>query len=150
MGSGFDGKIEHFWDKLNAWDPQVDTERAAKAQIEADLAARMEELDAREAALDARDAALRGQLHDVTRFHEQILERERELARTRAEIQVANDALIESQRAYGAKEIELAQMTAEVQRRENALAQRWTRIRSATCPHCGNPTNLQNLMGDGS
>jgi len=149
-GHGLDTNLEQVWDKLNAWDPQVETERAAKAQIEADLTARIAELDARETGLEARDGALRGQLHDVTRFHEQVLERERDLARARAELQTANDALSESQRIFEAKEAELAQLAAEVHRRENALAQRWTRIRSATCPHCGNPTNLQNLMGEGS
>lgn len=100
------------------------------------------ELAALSAELEAKEAAVRGRLHDVTRFHEQIVEREKDVAAETARLQEERDALAQAQREFEAKEADLARRLQEVQSRENATAQRLTRMRTANCPHCGKPVNL--------
>lgn len=100
------------------------------------------ELTALSAELEAKEAAVRGRLHDVTRFHEQIVEREKDVAVETARLQEERDALASAQREFAAKEADLARRLQEVQSRENATAQRLTRMRTANCPHCGKPVNL--------
>ena len=100
------------------------------------------DLSALSAELEAKEAAVRGRLHDVTRFHEQIVEREKDVAAETARLQEERDALALAQREFAAREADLARRLQEVQSRENATAQRLTRMRTANCPHCGKPVNL--------
>jgi chromosome segregation ATPase len=132
------GDVTETWERLNLWRSQLRNGASA-------LDEQQNSLEARAAELDARDAALRGQLHDVSRFHEQILARERELAAKVAELQAAADALAEARKACDQREAELAKRDQEMNRREHALAQRWTRLLATTCPHCRQPVNVGNV-----
>ena len=96
-------------------------------------------LSAREAELEAQDAALRGQLHDLTRYHEQIMEREKELAVQLAKTQEERDLLSKAETELAERETEIARRTEELRNREHVLAQRWARVQAASCPHCGKP-----------
>jgi len=135
-GNGLVSKIGETWNRLNEWNadqPQGDDGAESR---------KANELAAREAALDERDAALRGELHDVTRMHEQLLIREKQLEHRLAELAREQKELATARARLADVEADIEQRVADVQRRENALAQRWSRIRSATCSHCGKPTNL--------
>lgn len=127
--------IAEMWEHLNSLQSQLDRDTSTLSQQESDLSARMEELD-------AKDAALRGQLHDITRFNEQLTTREQELARLSAQLQVEKDTSAADQNAWAAKDADLQRRASEVQRRERAVTQRLSRLSSAVCPHCGKPTNL--------
>jgi pSer/pThr/pTyr-binding forkhead associated (FHA) protein len=129
-------EIGDTWQNLNKWGTDA-THASAAPQNEA-----AEALAARTAELDARDAALRGQLHDVSRMHEQLVEEEKKIAKLRAEMERAQLDLEQRQARLTEAEADLEKRLADVQSRENALAQRWSRIRSATCSHCGKPSNL--------
>ncbi len=130
--------INDTWERLNTAKSQSQQDASTLDQQDTDLAVR-------KAQLDARDAALRGQLHDVTRFHEELAARERELARQMARTQVEKDALAAAQREFAEKELDVERRTAEINRRQNAIAQRWTRLLAATCPHCGKPINVGRI-----
>jgi len=127
--------ITEMWDHLNSLQSQLARDASTLSKQESDLSARMEELD-------AKDAALRGQLHDITRFNEQLTTREQELARLSAQLQVEKDTSAADQTAWAAKDADLQRRASEVQRRERAVTQRLSRLSSAVCPHCGKPTNL--------
>jgi hypothetical protein len=99
-------------------------------------------LTGRETEFEARDAALRGQLHDVSCFHEQVLARERGLAAQAALIQADRDTLAAAQKACADCEAGLAKRDEELHRREHVLAQRWSRLQTIICPHCAKPVNL--------
>ena len=122
--------ITNTWERLNSWQSQV------REGLTDDAGA---EVPDRAAALEAKDAELRGKLHDVECLHEDMARREQDLARDRARLQADQDALMVAQRALQEREKDFETQAAELQRRENALAQRWTRLRSATCPNCGKP-----------
>lgn len=130
-----DPNITEMWQHLNSLQSRLARDASTLSKQESDLAARMEELD-------ARDAAVRGQLHDITRFNEQLNTREQELARLSAQLQAEKDALAADQKAFAAKDADLQRRASEVQRRERAVTQRLTRLSSAICPHCDKPTNL--------
>ena len=132
------GNISETWERLNLWRAQLRDGASALDEQQSNLEARM-------AALDAKDAALRGQLHDITRFHEQILARERELAANVAQLQAGADALAEARKACDEREAELERRDQEITRREHALAQRWSRLSATTCPHCRQPINVGNV-----
>jgi uncharacterized protein (DUF3084 family) len=106
------------------------------------LGERQESLAARESEFDARDAALRGQLHDITRFNEQLAQREGDVAARAAQIQADADAVAALKKEAAERDVELQRRIEEVSRRENVLAQRWSRIQSTTCPHCRKPINV--------
>lgn len=127
--------IRASWDELNELG---ETHGAANPAV----AQKIKDLQAREAELDARDAALRGKLHDVTRYHEQVMERERDLGAMAARIQADADELANSEKSFQVINEKLDQKAKEVQRREQMLAQRWARMQSLTCPHCGQGVNL--------
>ncbi len=59
--------LDHAWARLNKWKLETDHRQDALPQRQGDLARRIAELD-------ARDAALRGLLHDLSRYHEQLVE----------------------------------------------------------------------------
>lgn len=127
--------IAEAWEKLNQW----------RAQLRHDAAAITEQqtsLSERESQLEARDAALRGQLHDISRFNEQLAEREKELAITAAQVQAQMDAMTAAQKDFLDKQIEQQKKEEELHRREQALAQRWSRMQSTVCPHCQKPIAL--------
>ncbi len=130
-----DTSISDLWDSLNSWQSRLAKDASVLSKHKSDLAARAE-------VLDARDAALRGQLHDITRFNEELNGREQDLARQMAQLQDDNDALTAAQKAFSEKQAELQRLSADIQRRQHAITQRWSRLSSATCPHCGKPTNL--------
>ena len=127
--------IHSSWETLNSWQPAGGADATAADQRQSDLAKRAAELD-------ARDAALRGQLHDVTRFHEQVLAREREIAALAAKTQADADALAETQKVFGDKEQELEDRRQELSRREGIVSQRWSRLTATKCSHCGKPVNI--------
>ena len=131
------------WERLNLWESQLQQDACALNKQESDLAAR-------EAEIDAKDAALRGQLHDLSRYHEEIVARERELAKHLAVMQDREDRLKAAQAAREQQEAALASRAEELKRREHALEQRWTRLLSATCPHCGRPVNVGQTSPSGS
>ena len=124
--------IAESWERLNTWHSRLREDASRLDQRDQDLADRATELD-------AKDAALRGHLHDVTRYHEQIAKREKELAAQAAGIQEERDKLTGTQTELGKREAEVARRTGELQRREHVVAQRWARLLAATCPHCGQP-----------
>jgi hypothetical protein len=124
--------IGESWGRLNSWESQLLNDASELGKQERDLAARAEELD-------AKDAAIRGQLHDVTRYQEELTQRERELASRLRQLQEQNDAIAAAQAVCCEQEADLARRTQELVRREHVLAQRWTRLQTATCPHCGKP-----------
>ncbi len=130
------------WDRLNSWQSQLLEDAATMSKQELDIADRVSELD-------ARDAALRGELHDVTRYHEQLTERERELTAGFARLQDEKDRLAQSQADCAKREEEVVRRTEELSRREHVFAQRWTRLQSAKCPHCGRPVGTAE-NGSGS
>ncbi len=119
--------------------PEADSCAAALSDEPAGVIPKDADLASLEEALEARDAALRGQLHDVMRYSEQIAERERELAVNAALIQEGKDILLQDRAACKEREAELTRRTEDLSRREHVLAQRWTRLKSAKCSHCGRP-----------
>ncbi len=129
------GDIAGAWERLNSWRTQLRNGAMALDEQQQSLATR-------EAGLDARDAALRGQLHDVTRFHEQLIAREREMAAKAAQAQAEQDVLEAAKKTAELRDAELAKREQEVSRRENAVAQRWARLNSMTCPHCRKPVSM--------
>jgi len=135
--SALQRNISDSWDRLNRWQEQLRQDAQKLNSRDADL-------DARARELDAKDAALRGQLHDLTRFHEQITAREQELAAELARIQNENDKLTGAQADLMRREGDLARRNDELQRREHVLAQRWARLLAAACPHCGKPVRPAN------
>ncbi len=132
--------IADAWQRLNHWRTQLQKDAGL-------LGERQDQLATREAELDARDAALRGQLHDITRFNEQLAQRESELLARAAKVQCDSDAVASLQVAAAEREAELQRRHEEVTRRENALAQRWSRMQSTTCPHCRKPINVGSATG---
>ena len=124
--------IAESWERLNTWESRLRDDETELNKRDQDLAERKEELD-------ARDAALRGHLHDVTQYSEQIAAREKELAAQLALIQEERDRTTESRRDLEEREEEIARRAAEVKRREHVVAQRWARLLSANCSHCGQP-----------
>jgi DNA repair exonuclease SbcCD ATPase subunit len=127
--------IAEAWERLNQWRAQLRSDAAAITQQQTTLSAR-------ESQLEARDAALRGQLHDITRFNEQLSERENELARFAAEVQERADAFGAVQKDFLDRQAEVQRKEEELHRREQAMNQRWSRIQSNTCPHCRKPISL--------
>ena len=132
--------IADAWQRLNQWRTQLQKDAGL-------LGERQDQLATRESELDARDAALRGQLHDITRFNEQLAQREAELLARAAKVQCDSDAMAALQVAAAEREVELQRRNEEVTRRENALAQRWSRMQSTTCPHCRKPINVGSANG---
>ncbi|MGD2109189.1 MAG: FHA domain-containing protein [Phycisphaerae bacterium] len=118
------------WGRLNSWESQLQRDAVQLNQQEKDLEVRCQELD-------AKDAAVRGQLHDVTRYQEELEERERDLAAQLRKLQEQKDVLTASQSACAAQQADVEQRAKEIARREHVLAQRWTRLYAAKCPHCG-------------
>jgi len=127
--------ISHSWDRMNDWQSQLLVDASQHDKRGASLAAR-------EAALEAREALLKGQLHDLTRLHEQIIAREQTFAEQLARIQAAQDEVRAAATQQAGREAEVEKLYEDLERRENALAQRWTRLQTATCPHCNRPTGL--------
>ena len=132
--AGLQKNIAGSWDRLNAWESQLRRDTNVLGKQKADLATR-------EADLEAKDAALRGQLHDLTRYQEEIAARERELAQQLARIQATHDELSAAQTNFSKQEEEFAKQSQDLQRREHVLTQRWTRLMTATCSHCGKRVN---------
>ena len=124
--------IADAWERLNQWRSQLKQDAAAISEQQTSLSAR-------EAQIEARDAAFRGQLHDITRFNEQLAEREKQLAERAAQVQVDADLLTSSQKEFLDKQMEAQKKEEELHRREQALNQRWSRMQSTVCPHCQKP-----------
>lgn len=122
--------ISESWDRLNNWQSRL-------KEDESSLDAKTRSLAARQSALDAKDASLRGHLHDVTYFHEQVLAREKELERQLAAIQEERDDVQKAVSETEKREQEVTRRLEELRRREHVVAQRWTKLQRAACPHCG-------------
>ncbi len=136
MGDGGEflrGGIESCWERLNTWEAKLLENSSALTQQQADVAQREE-------GLEKQEAALRGQLHDIARLEEQLAEREKTLGEKRTKLESAWKQLEVIKNACTKKEAELAQRTQELSRREHVVAQRWTRLKNAKCPHCYKPT----------
>jgi len=133
--------INETWEQLNSWRTELRNGALALEEQQSGLAARGAELD-------ARDAALRGQLHDVTRFNEQLNQRERDLAAQLAQIQAESDLREAAKKEVALREAELVKRDQETHRREQAVAQRWARLAATRCPHCKKPINVGNLPSD--
>jgi pSer/pThr/pTyr-binding forkhead associated (FHA) protein len=121
------------WDRLN------DGSQAAEQRAAAE---RNNGLAAKEAALDAKDALIRGQMHEVTRYHEELIERERQLAAQLARIQALRDEVAKAERAQSERTAETEKRWEDLRRREHVLAQRWARVSGIKCPNCDTPINL--------
>jgi len=134
--------ISEAWERLNSWRTQLRNGAMAIEEQQNGLAARTAELD-------ARDAALRGQLHDVTRFNEQITVRERELAARMAQMQAEFDVVEAAQKTAEERDAELNKREQDLHRREQAVAQRWARLTATRCPHCKKPINVGKALTDG-
>lgn len=136
---GIDSKLDELrkgiassWEQINSWQAQLIENASDSGRRESDLASR-------EAALQARDAEVRGRLHDVTRFQEELEQRERDFAGTLAEWQKEKDELAQRLTECEKREAEIKRQGEELSRREHVFAQRWTRLVSAKCSHCGQP-----------
>jgi|CXWL01.1.fsa_nt_gi pSer/pThr/pTyr-binding forkhead associated (FHA) protein/uncharacterized coiled-coil protein SlyX len=127
--------IAEAWERMNQWRAQLRHDAAA-------ISERQISLSEREAQIEARDAAFRGQLHDITRFNEQLAEREKQMAQMAAQAQAQADALGAVQKEFLDKQIESQKKEEELHRREQALTQRWSRMQSTVCPHCQKPITL--------
>jgi len=123
------------WEQLNTWQSQLVRDASQLDRQERNLAGRTE-------SLDAKDAAVRGQLHDVTRFQDELQSREQELAAQWRKFQEEKDTVAAAQSARAKQQADLEQRTKDLARREHVLAQRWSRLQAAKCPHCGKPTNM--------
>ena len=122
------------WEQLNTWQSQLARDASLLDKQGRNLASRSE-------ALDAKDAAVRGQLHDVTRFQEELQNREQELAAQWRRFQEEKDTVAAAKAACVQQQAELEQRTKDLARREHVLAQRWSRLQAAKCPHCSKPMN---------
>jgi len=80
---------------------------------------------------------LRGYMHDVTRYHDELSARERELEAQVAKMQAERDEFTSAAHAHEIRQAEIDKRTEELKRREHVLAQRWARLSSVHCPHCG-------------
>lgn len=127
--------IADAWERLNQWRSQLRNDAAAITEQQSSLSAR-------EAQIEARDAAFRGQLHDITRFNEQIVEREKQLAERAAKVQADADLLGSRQKEFLDRQLEIQKKEEELHRREQALNQRWSRMQSTVCPHCQKPVTI--------
>ncbi len=132
------GDITETWERLNHWRTQLRNGTSALDEKETGP-------ESRDVEADAKDAAFRGQLHDVSRLHEQILVRERELAAQAAQLQAERDAIADYRKGCSQLEADLARREQELNRREHALAQRWSRLLTTTCPHCRQPVSIGNV-----
>lgn len=124
--------IDGSWGRVNAWEQRLDDDKNR-------LDRRKTSVEAREAEVEGKDAALRGRLHDLTRFHEQIAEREKELAAQLANIQDQQDCAARADVELGEREAQIVRRMDELRSREHVLAQRWARLQASNCPHCGKP-----------
>ncbi len=120
------------WEQINSWQAQLIENASESGKRESDLTSR-------ESVMQARDAEVRGRLHDVARFQEELEKRERDFAGTLAEWQKEKDELAGKSAECDKREAEVKRQGEELSRREHVFAQRWTRLVSAKCPHCGQP-----------
>ncbi len=134
-------QITDSWGKLNSWPAPKPTEEAGP------LGKANSEGATREGDLEARDAMIRGQLHDIQRYHEQLAEREREMHQQLVALQLREQALAETQTACAQKEAEFARTHEELSRREHVVAQRWSRLMTSKCPHCGEKLSTPDDQG---
>lgn len=143
-------EISRTWDQLNGWragssDEEVKQTSTATAHGSAADEGPNLDLTARSAELDARDAALRGRLHDLDRLENDLHEREEALLRQAAELQRRKDQLLRDQKEWNEKIGKFSERDEELRRREQAINQRWSRIRSLTCPGCGESMHAGQL-----
>ena len=123
------------WTRLNEWESKLREDDAKPEEQERDL-------DRWEAELEAKDAALRGQLHDLTQYAQEIADREKQLAESLAQVRREQEKLTLEQVQLVEREDDVARRSAELQRREHVLAQRWARLLAANCPHCAKPIRI--------
>jgi pSer/pThr/pTyr-binding forkhead associated (FHA) protein len=128
-------QISDSWGRLNAWPTEAG--RAAPPDESGPRGKASLDAASREAELEHRDAMLRGQLHDVQQYHEQLAEREREVQAQIARLQTQQKALLEAETVCAKCETELERRAEDLARREHVVAQRWTRLMTSKCPHCG-------------
>lgn len=143
-------EISKTWNQLNGWRPgssESEAKQAPTATAHGNAADEAPNLDltARSAELDARDAALRGRLHDLDRLENDLHEREEALLRQAAELQRRKDQLLRDQKEWNEKIGKFSERDEELRRREQAINQRWSRIRSLTCPGCGESMHAGQL-----
>lgn len=134
--------IASSWEQVNSWQARL-LEDASEA------GRRTNDLMTRESTLEAKDAELRGRLHDVTRYQEELEKRERELAAQFAKLQAERDKLAQDLGVFNKREAEVSRRAEELSRREHVFAQRWTRLMSAKCPHCGQPIGGESTSDPG-
>lgn len=130
-----EGAIAKSWDSLNSWESRLKADASAMGE-------RQHNLSVREAAQDARDAELRGKLHDIERFNEQVAAREKEVAALASTMQVKLDEIGGKLKTAVEREADLDRRAEELLRREHALTQRWSRLQSTTCGKCGEKMNV--------
>ncbi len=133
--SSLEKSISVTWERFNTDEKPPSLEPAGVTLKSVDL-------ESRAKALDARDAMLRGQMHDLTRYHEQLAGKERDLVGQLSQIQARRDELTSMDRSFQEREADIQKRHDELKRREHVLAQRWSRLLSAMCPHCGQPVNI--------
>lgn len=137
---GLQHEIADSWERINQWQARLREDEERLSRQDTNLAAR-------ETELEARDATMRGQLHDLSRYNEQIMARERELGAQLAELQEIRDVVKSSQSDLVKREGEMAKRNDELRRREHVLAQRWARLLSAKCSHCQQPVRPNHTEG---
>jgi pSer/pThr/pTyr-binding forkhead associated (FHA) protein len=125
-------QIADSWGRLNAASGP-----AEKPQEDGPLGKAAVEPGGRDADLERRDAQLRGQLHDIEQYHAQLAEREREIHVQLKHLQEQQKSLMEAEAALTRRDSELNRRSEELARREHAIAQRWSRLQTSICPHCG-------------
>jgi pSer/pThr/pTyr-binding forkhead associated (FHA) protein len=118
------------WGKLDTLQTQLLSEATHLGVQEKDLGER-------EAELDSLDAALRGQLHDIERLEEELKTREREIHQKSRKLDLDNADLAGRASAVAEREAEATKRSEELSRREHVFAQRWSRLKGCSCPHCG-------------
>lgn len=133
--------IAEAWQQLNSWstEPRESAAGATNSDAATDLAARLDALSKREAELDARDATLRGRLLDLERLTESHKEREQALDAKATAVEAERRRVAAAEQGHVQREADIARRIEELARREHVFAQRWSRMRAAQCPHCGQP-----------
>ncbi len=127
-----EGDITESWQRLNSWEAKLQDDAQKITRQDADLTTRVLELD-------AKDAQLRGQLHDLGQYQEQLLKREQELMSQLAIMQQQQDEVMSAAAEQDQQKKLNEQRAQELQRREHVYAQRWTKLKTMCCPHCGKP-----------
>ncbi len=121
------------WHGLNRWETKSRPTDSTDDDRQGSQAEWEEELEKKE-------AALRGKLHDMERYNEQIESRERDVKTLAERNKQEAQRLIQEREDLDRQIAELEKKESDLKRRETAVAQRWSRMKAMSCTQCGTPT----------